>query len=271
MTEILEYANWRDEYRDILKSFGNKLILFSFSGGKDSSLALDFLLKAKKEFHFNFETHAGAFPVHRYTNEEKERIGDYWKKRGIDIFWHDFIETDELIRETVNPCHSCQSIRKELLKNFVINNISDLENLVLIVCFSLWDIVGYSLEHILGEIFSYSNTNEKDGPSKRFIETSQRYYPYLKMNEGYSMFRPLIKYNGCDILYTVKENNIPILSIPCEFKDYRPKRILDAYYTKMGLRFDYERVFEFAKKNLGIPDASSYTTIKKEIYLKEIF
>ncbi len=179
MKKLLDYTDWRDEYRDILKSFTNKDVLFSFSAGKDSSLALDFFLKAGDEFHFDFEVHAGAFPVHRYTNIQKTKIGDYWKRRGIDIIWHSVLETDEIMRKTENPCRACQELRRKLLKNFINDNINNLENLVIIAGFSLWDIVGYSLEHILGGIFSFPNDIDKSDPGKRFIEISQRFYPCL--------------------------------------------------------------------------------------------
>lgn len=270
MKEI-EYSKWKDENKSILESFLNKRILFGFSGGKDSSLALDLLVKAKNDFGFDFDVHAGAFPIHRYTNAEKSRIGAYWNNRGIDIIWHGFIETDDDIRNSNNPCHSCQIIRKKLLKSFVMRESDSLENLVLIVSFSLWDIVGYSLEYILSDIFSDLDERGEESISKRFRETSQRFYPLLKMKEGYTVFRPIIKYNGCDILYTIKKAGIPVLSIPCDFRDYRPKRVLERYYEKMGLRFNYEKVFAFAKTALELPDISEYTSIDRETYLKEVF
>lgn len=267
----IEYSKWKDEHKSILESFDDKKILFGFSGGKDSSLALDFMLRAKNDFGFHFDVHAGAFPIHRYTTAEKTRIEAYWSDRGLDIIWHDFIETDDEIRNSDNPCHSCQIIRKKLLKTFVMEEIDNLENLVLIVSFTLWDIVGYSLEHILTDIFSDFDRKRETGKDRRFREIAQRFYPVLKMKEGYTIFRPLLKYNGCDILHTIEKIGVPVLSIPCDFKEYRPKRLLEFYYEKMGLRFDYNRVFEFAKKALELPDISVCTSIDKETYLKEVF
>jgi hypothetical protein len=142
---------------------------------------------------------------------------------------------------------------------------------VLIVSFTLWDIVGYSLEHILSDIFSDFDRKRETGKDRRFRETAQRFYPVLKMKEGYTIFRPLLKYNGCDILPTINKIGIPILSIPCDFRDYRPKRVLEYYYEKMGLHFDYNSVFDFAKMALKLPDISEYASIDKEIYLKDIF
>jgi tRNA(Ile)-lysidine synthase TilS/MesJ len=271
MIKKIEYSKWKDDHISILESLADKKILFGFSGGRDSSLALDFMQRAKKDFGFDFEVHAGAFPIHRYPKTEKERIGTYWSARDVDIIWHNFIETDDMIRNADNPCRSCQMIRKKLLKTIVMKEIDNIENLVLIVNYTLWDIVGYSLEHILSDIFSDFDKKRNVDKSERLIETAQRFYPILQMNKGCTIFRPVVKFNGCDILYTIEKMGIPILSIPCDFKDYRPKRILERYYEKMGLEFDYNNVFEFAKKALELPDISEYISIDKEKYLEEVF
>jgi hypothetical protein len=69
----------------------------------------------------------------------------------------------------------------------------------------------------------------------------------------------------------ITRKNLPTLSIPCNFKDFRPKRILEKYFEKMGLRFDYNQLMRFAEKSLNLPDMSSFTAIGKEDYLTNIF
>ncbi len=69
----------------------------------------------------------------------------------------------------------------------------------------------------------------------------------------------------------IARKDLPILSTPCRFKDFRPKRILEKYYQKMGLRFDYDPIMHFAQKSLGIPDISSLAAVEKEDYLTNIF
>jgi tRNA(Ile)-lysidine synthase TilS/MesJ len=91
------------------------------------------------------------------------------------------------------------------------------------------------------------------------------------MKEGYQVFRPLIKYNNDDILKVITQENLPTLSIPCKFKDFRPKRILEKYYEKMGLRFDYNQLIDFAVKALNLPNISSFTSMEKEDYLGNVF
>ena len=170
-----------------------------------------------------------------------------------------------------NPCLPCQELRKNLLNNILARSIEDWGSLVLIVCYSLWDIVSYSLEHLLTDTFSNPDQRMSIEKNKRFKETSQRFYPFLTMKEGYQIFRPLVKYNNDDILKVITQKNLPTLSIPCDFKDFRPKRILEKYYEKMGLRFDYNQLMRFAKKSLNLPDMSSFTAIVKEEYLTNIF
>jgi tRNA(Ile)-lysidine synthase TilS/MesJ len=271
MNSAIDYHQWKEEHKTILETFSDKNVLMLFSGGKDSSLAMDFLLRAKKEFGFDFKAHTAACPVHRYPVKEKERIKSYWDKRGVNIIWHDMIETDEHLENAPNPCVACQNLRKKLLKSNLTNSIEDWSRLFIIINHSLWDIVSYSLEYILSGLFSNSDHQVNSKKNQRFIQTAQRFYPLLTMKEGYTVFRPLIKYNSNSIEKVITQAGIPTLSIPCKFKEFRPKRILESYYQKMGLRFDYDKVFDFAKRSLGLPDIATYTSIDKEEYLIEIF
>jgi tRNA(Ile)-lysidine synthase TilS/MesJ len=271
MRSGIKYSRWKEEHKSILKALSDKNVLMLFSGGGDSSLAMDFLLRAKKEFGFDFKAHAVACPVHRYPDKEKKRIKSYWDKRGVNIIWHKMIETDEYLENAPNPCVACQKLRKKLLKSSLTNSIEDWSRLFIIINHSLWDVVSYSLEYMLSGLFSNSDHQVNSKSNKRFIQTAQRFYPLLKMKEGYTVFRPLIKYNSVDIQKLIKQADIPTLSIPCKFKEFRPKRILESYYQKMGLCFDYDKVFDFARRSLDLPDITTYTAIDKEEYLINIF
>jgi tRNA(Ile)-lysidine synthase TilS/MesJ len=268
MNPAIEYHQWKEEYKSTLKTFYDKNVLVLFSGGKDSSLAMDFLLRAKKTFGFDFKAHAGAYPVHRYPDTEKKRIESYWNKRGIEVQWHDLGKTDDYIKNEINPCLKCQKLRKKMLKTILGDMVDDWESLVLVTGYSLWDIVSYSIEHILNDLFSNS-INPED--NKRFIETAQRFYPLLRMKEGYTVFRPLIKYNSNSIKKVITQDGIPTLSISCKFKEFRPKRILESYYQNMGIYFDYDKVFDFARRSLNLPDIVTYTSIDRDEYLLNIF
>lgn len=180
-------------------------------------------------------------------------------------------KTDGDLENSKNPCLPCQERRRKLLKSILTRSIEDWRNLVLIVSYSLWDIVSYSLENMLNNISSNPDQKIRIEKNKRFKETAQRFYPLLTMKEGYQIFRPLIKYNNDDILEVISQENLPTLSIPCKFKDFRPKRILEKYYAKMGLRFNYNQLIDFAINSLNLPDISSYTSMEKEDYLGNVF
>jgi tRNA(Ile)-lysidine synthase TilS/MesJ len=180
-------------------------------------------------------------------------------------------KTDDKLDNSKNPCLLCQDFRKNLLKSILTRSVENWNSLVLIVSYSLWDIVSYSLEHLLNNISSNPDQGIGIEKNKRFKETAQRFYPLLTMKEGYQVFRPLIKYNNDDILKVITRENLPTLSIPCKFKDFRPKRILEKYYEKMGLRFDYNQLIDFAINSLNLPNISSFTSMEKEDYLGNVF
>jgi len=271
MNSKVSYSRWSEAHKSFLKSLSDKNIVMLFSGGKDSSLAMDLISRAGKEFGFDFEAHAGAFPVHRYTEPEKKRIESYWGKRDIKIFWHKLAETDDQLGNAENPCLPCQKLRKKMLSTLLSEMVDDWKSLVLIVSYSLWDIVSYSIENVLTDVFVDFKNEKRAEKNRRFLETGQRFYPILRMKGGYTIFRPLIACNGHDILEMLGKSGIPSLSIPCKFSEFRPKRILEKYYEKMGMSFDYSRVFDFAKESLNLPDLSSYTSMEKEEYLLHLF
>jgi hypothetical protein len=158
-----------------------------------------------------------------------------------------------------------------MLKTLLPEMVPDWKSLVLITSYSLWDLASYSIEHILADAFSEPEEGKRTVIEKRRMETAQRFYPILTMKEGYTVFRPLIKYNGNEIRQLLTETGIPTLSIPCKFADFRPKRALEDYYQKMGLRFDYNRLLGFTRNHLNLPDIDSYTSLKKEEYLRHFF
>jgi tRNA(Ile)-lysidine synthase TilS/MesJ len=130
--------------------------------------------------------------------------------------------------------------------------------------------VSYSLEHVVAG-FCFNSQEGDHLREKRWRETAQRFYPVLKMKEGYTVFRPMLRFNESDIIAEVRKNGIPLLSIPCKYKDFRPKRSLQKYYEQIGLSFDYDRILEFTKNTLGFPEISLYTQMDKEQYLTKVF
>jgi tRNA(Ile)-lysidine synthase TilS/MesJ len=276
MKNNLNYETFVRENKEYLEAFRNKRVIVSYAGGKDASAILHFLIPAKEEFGFEFETHAIMYPKHVYSKDELHKLDSYWKTRGVHITWHSMIE-DESAFETAkqngtNPCEVCHAVKRRYSLQFLERSVTDWNSLAIVVGWSLWDIVGYSLEYMLGSLYSdrealYLGKSMKD----RFFRTSQRFYPMLKMKEGYTLYKPLLKFNDQDIIKTIRENEIPILTTDCRYKDFRPKRLFAESYKKMDLYFNYDKVMNFAQESLSLEDLSSYTNIDKKDFITSIF
>lgn len=274
----LTYQNWKEEYRSALSDFQDKKIVMLFTGGKDSSLILDYLQRASLEFGFKFQTHAADYPHSVFTDAEKVKLNRYWQKRGIDILWHNISESDELIEEALNdgknPCHVCHKVKRKYLKAYVNNIKRDVEKeIVIILSYTLWDLVSYSMEYITGAIYAdpnHSNIFQGKDAEARFTETSQRFYPLMKLNRGLAIFKPLLKHNDSEISAAVGRAGIPLSSVECKYVDYRPKRLLSRFYKKLGLHFDYDQLYSFAQRALGLRDVAYYKGLDANQFLEKL-
>jgi tRNA(Ile)-lysidine synthase TilS/MesJ len=250
----------------------------TYSGGKDSSLVLYFIQKAADEFGFRFETHAVPFPKHVLTADETEKLNRYWQEKGVRIIWHEVSVQDEKLKDAADrkimPCMICNQTKKEVLMNFFKESRMPLNQTVIIVNYSLWDLASATMEHILGGIYrdekKVHRFKEKTS-RERFIETSQRFYPLLTIDKGLTIFKPLITYNDQDILQAIQQLRIPVTSTTCRFHEYRPKRWFAKYYHAMELQFDYDSVLAFAKESLQLPDISYFEKIDLKKYLSAVF
>jgi tRNA(Ile)-lysidine synthase TilS/MesJ len=276
MESVLNYETFVHDNREFFKAFGDKRIIVSYAGGKDASVILHFLISAQKDFGFEFETHAIMFPTHVYTKDEVQKLDSYWKSRGVNIAWHSMTEDESGFEAEKlagnNPCEFCHLVKRRYSLQFLERSVTDWNSLGIIVGWSLWDIVGYSLEYLLGSVYSDTqNMYQGKSMKERFFRTSQRFYSTLKMKEGYTLYKPLLRYNDQDILKVIRDNEIPILTTDCKYKDFRPKRLFAESYIKMDLRFNYDKVMDFAQKALTLEDASSYTDIDKKNFITTIF
>lgn len=274
MDKGLNYSQWKIRHEQALQSFTDKKVMMFFSGGKDSSAALLLIQQASQEFGFRFETHAGIYPHHIFTEADRDRLADYWNSRGITIQWHPIPESDdrlsEALAEGMSPCIVCNLLKKKQLMAHLKGLGVDMNSLVIIVSYSLWDLVSATIEYILGSIYSPPSDcpTLKGKPSQeRFLETSQRFYPMLKWENGFSVFKPLIHYNDQEILEVIAREDIPLLSTQCRYRAYRPKRLFAQYYEGMNLQFDYTGVLNFARERLHLPEETFFTQMAEERYL----
>jgi tRNA(Ile)-lysidine synthase TilS/MesJ len=277
MNPSIEYSKWKNEHQSILQILINKKTIVTFSGGKDSSVSLYLLEKARKEFGFNFEIHAALFPHKVFGDTNISNIERFWQSKGINIIWHEIQESDNVLEDALNhhidPCLMCGQIKKKAMMQYVKDSIKDLSTLVIVMSYSLWDLVSSTIEHILNAYYSdpeYSNRITKKDYTERFIETSQRFYPFIKLNEGFSIFKPLIYYNDQEIMSFLTEKNIPTCTMQCKHHNYRPKRVFAKYYQQVDLHFNYQKVLQFAENVLNLPDISFFEEIDMKEYLQKI-
>lgn len=277
MKSRLNYSTWKTSNQSILEELSDKTVLISYSGGKDSSVCLYLIQKAAEEFGFSYEAHGVFFPAHVYSTKDVKKIESYWYKRNVNINWHKVSIPDECLDEALkdgqSPCLTCAQTKKKILISHLKQMVSDWNSIVIIMSYSLWDLVSATLEHISGAIFtdkSYSSSLQGKSTDERFIETAQRFFPLLKLKGGPTIYKPLIKYNDQEIHKFISENRIPLTTTSCNFKEFRPKRTFATYYEKTDLFFDYSKVLDFSKRALNLPDISYYEEIDSKEYMTRI-
>lgn len=277
MNRKLSYREWEELHREALEGFRGKTVMVFFSGGKDSSVALHLIRKASGDFGFSVEAHAGMYPKHVFVPEELERLNHFWNSRGVTIHWHQIVETDERLEsglaEGVSPCLICNTVKKIELMGFLKKRNLDMDRLVIVMSYSLWDLVSASIEYILGSIYASSEFSPslRHKPSEeRFIETFQRFYPLLRLKDGFQVFKPMIRYNDREIVDYLSEERIPILTRKCTYREYRPKRHFSSYYEKMNLHFEFGKILRFAQTALELPEEKFFSEMGEERYLKKV-
>lgn len=277
MKSRLNYSTWKTSNQAILKDLSGKMVMIAYSGGKDSSVGLYLIQKAAEEFGFSYEAHGVFFPTHVYSAKDVKRIESYWHKRNVNIHWHKVPVSDTCLEQALkdgqSPCLTCTQTKKKFLISYLNQMVSDWNSIVIIMSYSLWDLVSATLENISGAIFSdnsHSKSLQGKSSEERFIETAQRFYPLLKLKQGPTIYKPLIKYNDQDIHKFILENQIPLTTTSCKFKEFRPKRTFATYYEKTDLFFEYSKVLDFSKKSLNLPDISYYEKIESSEYMNRI-
>jgi tRNA(Ile)-lysidine synthase TilS/MesJ len=272
----ITYEKWFSDNEKELQQLEGKDLILAFSGGKDSTVVLHFLDQARKTFKFDLEAKGIIIPEHVLTVDERDRLDKYWKDRDLNITWHPIVDADKKLNgapdQGMSPCLVCNRTKKNELMNYFGRTKPDLGKVVMVVSYSLWDLVSATIEHITGGIYAESNLSKAvqgKQPEDRFMEIAQRFYPLIKLKSGLTIFKPLIYYNDQDILETIKEYDLPITRPTCDHKEFRPKRGFALFYHKMDHHFNYEKVLKFAQEALNIPKLSFFSEMSTESYLKE--
>ena len=271
MKESAVYEKWHQHNRPWLEKCRNKHVAVTFSAGKDSSVCQFFLNEVKDEYGFELGAYMCAYPRHRYTDEINLRLRDYWESRDVKLVVQLPEETDEAMENQDNPCRPCQNIRKKSLPEIFQIIGKPLSDVVIVSGHSLWDIAAYSLNRTLANQLAVAGNGNETNSEDRLLEVSQRFYPFFTMPEGFSVFRPMLYLNQPEIHNFCLENSIPVIEEECRYSDWRPKNSLAEFFERFNYEFDYDTVFSYAIKNLGIIDLDRITAIDREEYLSRHF
>ncbi len=265
------FQKWGTHNRNYLNACQKKRLIVIFSGGKDSSACLFLLHKAKDRYNYDIEAHLYAYPRHIYGEDFKEDLLSFWEKKGVKLFFHPSEEDDLLLEHQENPCIICQDIRKKALFRLWSSTEKSISNLVIVTGHSLWDLASYALEiFIARELADYSH-RENPVSAERFIEISQRFYPFISMREGYAVFRPMLCLNQKEIEHILEAEALPVLDTSCRYSQFRPKKVLGNYLQMFDYRFTYKKIIEFAQKEIGISDTSKIKYLSQKEYLSRRF
>ncbi len=265
------FNRWIDKNDDYLKACRGKMLAVTYSGGKDSSAALYLLNRAKEKYEYHMEAFLYAFPVHRYSKEELTQLEGYWRKNSVSVNSYFPDVDDSILKGVANPCRVCQDLRKKQLLILFDMYKERIEDLVIVSGHSLWDLAGYAINRLVASELAVdkdSAVSLESASKERFLEISQRFYPFFKMPNSYYVYRPMLFLNKEEIELILKEENIPILSTSCIYSDFRPKKVLGRYFEEFGYNFSYESVFSFAKNRLNIPDISEFQKLSGKDFLK---
>ncbi len=261
---------WEEENSSYLNECKGKTLAVTYSGGKDSSVTLYVLNRVKDKYNFLIEAYLYAFPVHRYTGDSLTVLERYWKGRGVHVSSY-FPDTDDSILEGAdNPCRVCQNLRKKQLLTLFEMYKDKIEDLVIVSGHSLWDLAGYAVNRMVASqlsIASATAVSKESRTEERFLEVSQRFYPFFKMPGAYYIYRPMLFLNKGEIEYVLEEMKIPVLDKSCRYSELRPKKVLGYYFENFGYNFSYSSVFKFARQQLNIPDVSQFQKMSSRDFL----
>lgn len=260
-----------DANREQLEACRGKLLAVTFSGGRDSSACLALLNDLKARFNLRVRAFVYAFPNHRYSGGYLRKLCAYWASRGVGLTVRKPDEPDRILEDSSTPCRVCQKVRKRALASLFTFTDESPERIVIVSGHSLWDLAAYAVNRLVANRLATDSTYDEVADEQRLVEISQRFHPFLRMPEGYCVFRPMVHLNQNAIELVCRDRGLPVLPVSCKYTGQRPKQLLSAYFRQLGFQFTYESVLRFAQTFVGLADSHTVLDMGKEEYLSRHF
>lgn len=265
------FEKWREHNAGYLEKCRGKYVAVTLSAGKDSTACMYLLKEAAGDYGYEIGGFLYAFPTHRYNPDFLKKLRSFWEKQGIEIAVREATADDTILEGTENPCRPCQDLRKKDIPQIFPYIGRKPQQIVLVSGHSLWDLACYALNRFTVEKLAASTSFAESFSKDRLLEISQRFYPFLSMTGGYSVYRPMLFLNQQEIELICKEKELPLLETSCRYSQRRPKKVLGEYFERFGYQFEYDSVLDFAKTYINIAGLDEIENISPEEYLTRRF
>lgn len=258
-------------------------VLMWYSGGKDSNVLLDLLVKYKQRHDFKLSVYLVTVPFMVYrSGDEKQKDAmknnlDFWRHKGIFINLiiprlpnGDLYTDDSNLDLWDTKCYSCEKIKTASLSRIVKEQKKDF---IIATPHSVYDILGYVMElvHLSGGLpHGWEDIDKHSEEYERLMILARRCYPKvsIKGNPKISYIRPLIdapsklfiEYNNKEGIPIIPENCknigggdfVPFKRIPMMGADLLARLSPGA---NSGKRFaeNYRRIMDFARTGKILP------------------
>ncbi len=228
----------------------NDEVVVCISFGKDSIAMYYLLHELRKEMEISLVPLLVTYPRHRFSNE----FVNYLRKVIPDLNVVVPDQDDHILTESKKPCEVCKSVRREIIKEFVIEKGFR----KVATAHTLWDLIAYLVELLFLTNFHL----EKALNIERGIEVLSRFLPKYRARDGVTVIHPLLILSE-DITEYIATKVMRISITPrCAFSTLRPKRKLAEVIEVLARCTTYRDLMSFISKYIDIQQLRNYVTSK---------
>jgi tRNA(Ile)-lysidine synthase TilS/MesJ len=234
--------------------------VFLFSGGKDATIGLDFLIKylTRQVVPIHLDVVLVTYPKHVYYLEDGTAsqcyidVINYWKNRAINLITYNPDEED-FSDDEITACGVCKRVRKSCIDPYLEKSLREKAGKVVgvITGYTLYDALAYMDEILLVTNFMNNNFLESDIKIKnRVMNCLHKMKAREELPNGLTVIRPLINMHENQVIDYVETMEIPYINRACKAAKSKHKR---KYFTALDVaapinHTDYKSLLQFIKR-----------------------